>query len=301
MKLKSVIKVIILLMIIIVIFAGCSTPQESKSSGGNDSQKSQSANSPSLDGLSYDWINISVDSSSSDSVTGTHDGIFYSFWKDKEDKGDGRGANVGTASMWVWAGTPGHGAWAFGNNIHGLVGGRGWSSGVTNLSITFHGWQAFYADQDGVDDDGYFGVYGWADNNWDQYKTPERLIEYYVVEQHGTKPHGLNYDGGQGTQGSTSSIDSSYYTAWKTRRVNKPSIKGNTDFDQYWSVRADQRQSGTMTFSKHVTLWKNSGWTQLTNSMMNKSLTYQILFVEAPFDANTGSGNGFAYIDSSNR
>ncbi len=281
---KSAMKGFLVLAIAVMVFTGC------------DLSMAQDPVEPKIPtpGVSAN-ATISVDSSSQDYANGNDDNFYYTFWKDKEEKG-GFPANQGTASMQTWKYGNGYGFWAFWNNVHGIVGGRGWSTGKVNLSLTFHGWVYSNADQNGVDDDGYFGVYGWADNNWSS-GNPSRLIEYYVIEQHGTKGHGLDNDGDQGSVGSTRSIDGSNYTAYKTRRVNKPSIKGWTDFDQYWSVRADQRQSGTMTFASHVDLWRRSGWTQLSDSMMNKDGTYQILFVEAPFDANTGTGNGFGFID----
>ena len=289
---KNIFKVIILLMIVFMILGGCSTPQESQSTGSN--------NSESTDGIPFDIGDVNADlttitldggGTSPDYLKGYDGGFFYNYWKDMQF------GNVGSSIMYIWD----SGFYTFWNGVHGTVTGKGWATGRTNLVLTFHGWSYSTADQNGVDDDHYFGVYGWADNNWSS-GHPDRLIEYYVVEMHGTKDHGLDNDGDQGEFGTYYGSDGSWYYTAKTRRVNKPSIRGYTDFDQYWSVRLNQRQQGTMTFAYHVRGWKNSGWTELTNSMMDDSeLTYQILFVEAPYDANTGTGNGFGYIDSHNR
>src|SRR5690606_33819471 len=42
-------------------------------------------------------------------------------------------------------------------------------------------------------------------------------------------------------------------------RENKPSIVGTATFTQYWSVRVEQRSSGTITFANHVAAWEQIG------------------------------------------
>jgi hypothetical protein len=291
---KNVFKVIILLMIVFVIFVGCSSPQESSSSGSNDSQQSESPEGIPFDigDINADMTPITLDGQGTnpDYLKGYDGGFFYNYWKDMQF------GNVGSSIMYIWD----SGFYTVWSGVHGTVTGKGWATGKTNLVLTFIGWSNSNADQNGVDDDHYFGIYGWADNNWSS-GHPEKLIEYYVIETHGTKGHGLDYDGDQGELGTFYISDGDWYYTYKTRRVNKPSIRGFQDFDQYWATRFNQRNSGTITFQNHVNAW-GSKWTQLQNSMMDDSeLTYQLLFVEAPYDANTGTGNGYGYIQSHNR
>ena len=56
-------------------------------------------------------------------------------------------------------------------------------------------------------------------------------------------------------------------------RYNAPSIIGNADFKQFWSIRTSKRTSGTVTVANHFNAWKKVGMT-LGN------LDYQIVATE---------------------
>jgi len=93
----------------------------------------------------------------------------------------------------------------------------------------------------------YVGVYGWTRNP---------LVEYYVVDNWlspyrpgdwvGNKKHG------------DFTIDGAQYTVYENTRYG-PSIDGNTQFKQYFSVRKSARDCGTIDITAHFTQWEKLG------------------------------------------
>jgi endo-1,4-beta-xylanase len=159
------------------------------------------------------------------SQTGTHNGYYYSWWKDSPGSACitlGPGGNYST----TWSG------------INNFVGGKGWSTGSPNRVVTFSG--SFNGGSNG-----YLTLYGWTRNS---------LIEYYVVENYGSwTPPGA-------TSAGTFTSDGGTYNLYRTQRVQQPSIDGTQTFYQYWSVRTSRRSSGTITFANHVAAWRSKGW-----------------------------------------
>jgi endo-1,4-beta-xylanase len=156
-------------------------------------------------------------------IEGTHNGYFFSYWKDNGNTtmtlGDGGNYRVNMSS---------------GNNF---VGGKGWNPG-TRRTINYSGtWS--------TNNNGYLAMYGWTRNP---------LVEYYVVENYGS------YNpASQATRLGTVNTDGGTYDVYRTQRVNQPSIDGNATFYQYWSVRTQKRTGGTINMGNHFDAWTRSG------------------------------------------
>ncbi|KAG4100283.1 concanavalin A-like lectin/glucanase [Neocallimastix lanati (nom. inval.)] len=95
----------------------------------------------------------------------------------------------------------------------------------------------------------YIGIYGWTRNP---------LVEFYVVDNWlsqyrpgdwvGNKKHG------------DFTIDGARYTVYENTRYG-PSIDGNTNFKQYFSIRQTARDCGTIDITAHFQQWEKLGMT----------------------------------------
>jgi len=179
---------------------------------------------------------------------GTHDGYGFEYWRDG-----------GTGSMTLgdggtfkcdWNSRPMQNIlfrrgrkWIPSNQTHQQIG---------DISVNYTAsWTPL---TDGVS---YLCVYGWAINpSGSGY---ERLVEYYIIDDWGpmNKPPN-NWEENRTFKG-TIAVDGGVYDIWTSRRTNKPSIQGNTNFMQYWSVRQTRRTSGIISVSKHFERWESLG------------------------------------------
>src|SRR5690554_1058833 len=165
--------------------------------------------------------------------TGTHDGFYYSFWKDSGDASFGLMSGGRYTSQW-------------GNSTNNWVGGKGWNPGgprVVNYSGSYN-----------VDNsqNSYLALYGWTRNP---------LIEYYVIESYGSYNPSSCTTGRQ-TYGTFQS-DGATYEIVRCQRVQQPSIEGTATFYQYFSVRQPKKGfgniSGTITVGNHFDAWARAG------------------------------------------
>ena len=89
--------------------------------------------------------------------------------------------------------------------------------------------------------------------NGNSYLCVQPLIEYYIVESWGTwRPPG-------GTPKESMYVDDGKYDVYVTDRFNQPSIIGNTNFKQYWSVRTAKKTKGTIHLNHHFYNWQQMG------------------------------------------
>ncbi len=163
-------------------------------------------------------------------ATGNIDGYDYELWKDN-----------GTTSMTLNGGGTFSCSWS---NINNALFRTGKKYDETKTWQEFGGIKLNYACDYQPSGNSYLSVYGW---------TVSPLVEYYIVDSWGNwRPPGSTSKG-------TITVDGAVYDLYQTTRVNQPSIKGNTTFEQYWSVRQQKRTSGTITVSDHFKAWEAKG------------------------------------------
>jgi len=202
------------------------------------------------------WLNsflLSAQTITGGYEQGTHGGYFYSWWFDQQS---------GSASMTL--GPEGNYSTQW-SNAHNFTAGKGWKPGSRDKVVCFEG------TYDGGSN-GFLALYGWTRNP---------LIEYYVCEKHGQWEPPGNTSGVE--QKGTYTCDGGTYKAYTGWRSNAPSIDGTASFSQYWSVRQEQRSSGTIDFASHVDAWKSFG--------MDMGTSWDYMIMESEGYMSSGSSN----------
>ena len=169
--------------------------------------------------------------------TGVEDGYAFELWKD-----------TGNTSMTLNGGGKFSCQWS---NINNCLFRKGQKFDCTKTYDQLGNITIDYGVDYQPDGNSYMCVYGWSRNP---------LIEYYIVETWGSwRPPGEAEFYGQTV------IDGGTYDIYRTQRVDKPSIDGDTTFYQYWSVRTEKPKAngtkieGTISVSQHFKAWEKAG------------------------------------------
>ncbi len=175
-------------------------------------------------------VNVQADVTITSNQTGTHGGYNYEYWKDS-----GNGTMIlkdGGAFSCEWS------------NINNILFRKGFKYNETQTHQQLGNITVTYSCNYQPNGNSYLGVYGW---------TSDPLVEYYIIESWGNwRPPGATSKG-------TITVDGGTYDIYETTRINQPSIKDNTTFQQYWSVRTSKRTSGTISVSEHFKAWERMG------------------------------------------
>jgi len=174
----------------------------------------------------------------SDQIMGEQDGYRYELWNQNRQ---------GTACMTIGKGALFSGEW---NRILNYLARRGLDYDTTQHHQEIGRFNAtFDCNYNPSSESGnsYLSVYGW---------TVDPLREYYIVEDWRNWIPSMAKDAN--LKGSFE-IDGSIYDIYENTRVNQPSIVGMTTFQQYFSIRRDTRDRGTIDISKHFDKWASLG------------------------------------------
>jgi len=243
-------KQIWLLLLIASFFISCGSTEGGGGSGGGSSGTGGSAgNNPpggsNTGGAGQQFTGKTITSNE----INTYDGYGYEFWKDG-----------GTGSMTLGNGGTFKCTWNS-RPYQNILFRRGRKfNPVTQThqqigNISFDYTASWNPQSDGVS---YLCVYGWTRNP--SASGYNKLVEYYIVDDWGpyNKPPN-SWEENRALKG-TIAIDGGIYDIYTSTRTNKPSIDGNTNFMQYWSVRQTRRSSGgVVSVSEHFKKWEELG------------------------------------------
>jgi endo-1,4-beta-xylanase len=193
----------------------------------------------------------------SDQVTGKQDGYRYELWNQN---------GKGTACMTLGSGALFSGEWS---GILNYLARRGLDYDQTRKHNEIGRFFANYVCEyspSGSSGNSYLSVYGW---------TVDPLVEYYIIEDWRNWIPSMS--GGAVLKGSLT-VNGSTYDIYENTRVNQPSIVGNTTFPQYFSIRKNVRDSGTINISDHFEKWESLG--------MNLGKLYEVSFVVEGYQSN---------------
>lgn len=175
-----------------------------------------------------------------DQQTGTQSGYYWELWNQN---------SKGTACMTLGSGGSFSGHWS---GIENYLARRGLKYNETQTHQQIGTINVKYnCDYKPSSSGGnsYLAIYGW---------TVDPMVEYYIIED--WRNWNPSKDGSAQNKGSLT-IDGSQYDIVRTTRTQQPSIKGTATFPQFFSIRKNTRNSGTIQVSEHFKKWESSGMT----------------------------------------
>jgi endo-1,4-beta-xylanase len=177
--------------------------------------------------------------SGSDQIAGEKDGYRYELWNEDSQ---------GSACMTLGSDALFGGEWS---DIENYLSRRGLGYNQTQkhqeIGTFYATYDCNYSPSSASSGNSYLSVYGWTVNP---------LVEYYIIEDWRNWIPSMS-DGA--TLKGSFTAKGSVYDLYENTRVNKPSIVGDTTFQQYFSIRRDGRNSGTMNISDHFDKWEAIG------------------------------------------
>lgn len=176
--------------------------------------------------------------SGADQIAGVEDGFRYELWSQNSQ---------GMACMTLGDGALFSGEW---NGILNYLSRRGLGYDQTQEHQDLGTFSATYNcdyNPSSASGNSYLSIYGW---------TVEPLIEYYIIEDWRNWIPSMAQDA---TLIDEFVIDGSVYEIYENTRVDQPSIVGTATFQQYFSIRKDERNSGSIDISAHFDKWESLG------------------------------------------
>ncbi len=174
----------------------------------------------------------------SDQETGVEDGFRYELWSQNSQ---------GSACMTLGEGALFSGEWS---NILNYLSRRGLGYDQTQEHQEIGNFSTTYDcdyNPSSASGNSYLSVYGW---------TVDPLVEYYIIEDWRNWIPSMAEDA---TLIDEFTIDGSVYEIYENTRTDQPSILGIATFQQYFSIRQDERNSGSIDITAHFEKWESLG------------------------------------------
>lgn len=178
----------------------------------------------------------------SDQITGTRDGYRHELWNQD---------TTGSACMLLGPGALFDARWS---NVQNYLARRGLGYDQTRRHQEIGRFEASYDVVYGpicTSGNSYLGVYGWTYD-----PATEDLVEYYVIENWCNWIPSMD---AKAEKMGTMVDRGAAYDIIRVPRINAPSIRGNRDFMQYFSIRQDKRNRGLIDISHHFEHWERLG------------------------------------------
>lgn len=192
-----------------------------------------------------------------DQISGEKDGFRYELWNQNAE---------GSACMTLGEGAVFSGEW---NDILNYLARRGLEYDQTQEHQEIGTFYSVYdCNYNPTTESGnsYLSIYGW---------TVDPLTEFYVVEDWRNWIPSMAENA---THKGTIEVNGSIYDIIENTRVQQPSIEGTATFKQYFSIRRDERNSGTINISEHFEAWQELG--------MKMGNMYEVSFVVEGYKSN---------------